>query len=77
MKEKIKKITQKDKDGKSISYRVEEIENGFLVTQDYEDKDKKGNWTYITKKMYHKENPFDDKIMDKFDIMKKSLNIKE
>ena len=71
-------LTYKKKDGdNSVTYRVEQILNGFLVVKDTESKDEKGNYGFKCEKYYSKENPFGKAVVDKFDIMEKALRNNE
>ena len=69
----IKNITQKDSEGREISYRIEQIKNGFVVSANVEWNDKQGRYHSKNEKMFFEENPFDDNVMSKFDIIKKAL----
>lgn len=54
--------------GKDVRIEIEEIENGFLITKNYEIKYKiKDNidWCYCTKKYYSKEDPLQINTEDK------------
>lgn len=67
-------VTYKKKDGQNdVTYRVEQIMNGFLVTKDWSSKDNKGNHEYHCEKYYSKDDPFSKTIEDKFTIMENAL----
>ena len=65
-------VSKTDKEGKKVTYNVEEIENGFLLSQSEEWKDKKGNWQYKNTKKFYTENPLDEKAI-KINAVKKVL----
>lgn len=60
----------------SKTINVEELDNGgYLVTVDLNGKDKKGEWTYITKKYYSETNILDsDETDDPINIFYKQLS---
>jgi hypothetical protein len=65
-------LTKKSKDGKEVRISVEEIENGYLVTQNIEWNDPKKGWQYKTKKIFSASNPLefnmeDTTLADSFD----------
>lgn len=74
----VRKLTTKGKDGEEISWRVEEIENGFLVSKEYNEKPKKGSdyGRWVCKKYFTDKNPLDGFKPD-FDIIENSMNNKE
>ncbi len=56
-----RKVTTKGKDGSEISWKVEEIENGYIVVKEWEEKEKGKDWgTYKSKKYFTDENPLAD-----------------
>lgn len=61
---------------KDVSVRVEEIENGFIVSKAYDIKYRLGdetNYEYYTKRWYTEENPIDidDDIEDELSLADK------
>lgn len=47
---------------KDVRIEVQEIENGFILSKNYDIKyqvDGETNWDYYCKKWFHKENPID------------------
>lgn len=52
-------------DGITKTLRVEEIENGFLITLSKFGEGKDGDWTDAHKKVFSKENPFESEPKDK------------
>ena len=71
----ITRITKKDKLGKEVTYKIEAIENGFLVNISKEGKDKKGAWQYETKRYYTKENPIQKEAPNMFEIIEGALGM--
>lgn len=71
MSNEIKSISNNSED-KKTTYSVEKIENGFLVTENCEWQSKDG-YKYETKKYFSDVNPFDEEIMDRFEIIKNAL----
>ncbi len=65
--------TTTGKDDKKVekSISVEEISNGFIITENKDYKDKKGQWQYKTTKVYSKTNPLADTSLG--DVLKKNL----
>lgn len=59
-------VSSKDLSKKEVRYTVEEIENGFVLTQSTEWYNKKGQWQSKQVKKFYKENPLDESAI-KFD----------
>jgi hypothetical protein len=66
---------------KSITTRVEEIENGYLICKNIEYKYETGtgdakrtDWMYITKRWYTKEDPLEIKLNSKDKALADSFN---
>lgn len=57
-------FTKKSKDGKEVRISVEEIENGYLVTQNLEWNDPKKGWQYKTKRIFSATNPLEFNMED-------------
>ena len=73
--EKIVAVTSKEGEGKSKITRrteVEEIENGFLITESKEWTDPKEGWQHENKKYFSKVNPLTVK-KDLKSVIKKNL----
>lgn len=49
--------TTSDENG-SKTLRVEQVENGYIISIDTDDKDKNGDWKYESKKYISRVNPF-------------------
>lgn len=67
----VKSLTTKGKDGKDISWRIEEIENGYIVTKEWYEDSKNGN-SWKTKKYFTDENPLES-FKPNMDIIENSL----
>lgn len=53
-------LTTKSKDGSDISWRVEEIKNGYVVTKEWEEKVKGKDYpTWKSEKYFTDKNPLD------------------
>lgn len=75
MAEELKSVTSSEGTGKNkIEKRisVEEISNGYIITESKEYQDKKGDWKYETTKVYSKTNPLAEATSLKT-LLKKSL----
>ena len=66
-----RKLTTKGKDGEDISWRIEEIENGYIVEKQWVEKTK-GNTEWKTKKYFSDDNPLDSFKPD-LDVIENSL----
>jgi hypothetical protein len=74
--EEVKSISTTEGKGdkkKEIRYSVEEISNGFIISESTEGKDAKGNYQYNTVKSYSKTNPLADSKISLKSMMKKSM----
>lgn len=75
MSEELKSVTSTEGQGnKKIEKRisVEEISNGYIITENKEYKNKKGEWKYESTKVYSKTNPLGEAATLK-NLLKKSL----
>lgn len=69
----VKSLTTKGKDGKDISWRIEEIENGYIVTKEwYEEEKGKDISSWKTKKYFTDDNPLES-FKPNMDIIENSL----
>ena len=76
MEESIKAVsTTSGKGDKKVEKRisVEEISNGFIITENKDFKDAKGNWQYETTKAYSKTNPLADSKLSLKNIIKGNM----
>jgi len=53
-------LKSKNKQKKTVSTRIEEIENGFIIVREMEWQDSKKGWQYETKKYFSEKNPLAD-----------------
>ena len=67
-----RKLTTKGKDGKDISWRIEEIENGYIVTKEWYEETKEEGSNWKTKKYFSDDNPLDSFKPD-LDVIENSL----
>lgn len=66
-------LTTKSKDGTDISWRIEEIENGYIVTKEWYEKEKgKDISSWKTKKYFTDDNPLEGFKPD-LDVIENSL----
>lgn len=66
-------LTTKSKDGTDISWRIEEIENGYIVTKEWYEKEKgKDTSSWKTKKYFTDDNPLEGFKPD-LDVIENSL----
>ena len=61
-----------DSDGKEVSYRIEEIDNGFLISVNKEWKEGE-EYKYDNSKYYSEKNPFAEEASNLYDIMKSAI----
>lgn len=55
---KTRSVSTKGKDGKEINWKVEEIENGYIVIKEWEEPVKGKEWgTWKSKKYFTDDNP--------------------
>ena len=76
MKEEIKSVSLTEgKDKKKIekTIRVEEITNGFIITEDKNFYDKKGEYKYETVKVFSKTNPLAESTDNLSKVLKKNM----
>lgn len=74
--EKVRKVSTKTKDGVDVNWRVEEIENGYLVTKEWEEKEKGKDWgDWKSKKYFTEKNPLEGFKPD-MDIIEESVKTK-
>ena len=66
-------LITKSKDGTDISWRIEEIENGYIVTKEWYEKEKgKDISSWKTKKYFTDDNPLEGFKPD-LDVIENSL----
>jgi len=65
-------LTTKGKDGKDISWRIEEIENGYIIEKQWYEEKKNGDTTWMSKKYFSDDNPLDS-FKPNMDIIENSL----
>lgn len=70
-------IQGKSIDGKDVTYRIKEIQNGFVVTKEYEWKDKDGEHQYVCKEYFIKTNPVQKEADNMFDIIQGAIESTE
>ncbi len=70
--ESIKSINMTDADGKDVSYRIEEIENGYIIceSKSWQEGD---DFKAESRKYYSKDNPFAKEAENMYDIMKSAM----
>ena len=67
-----RRLTTKSKDGTDISWKIEEIENGYIVTKEWYEKSKNGDSNWKTKKYFTDDNPLEGFKPD-LDVIENSL----
>ena len=65
-------LTTKGKDGKDISWRIEEIENGYIIEKQWYEEKKNGDTIWMSKKYFSDDNPLDG-FKPNMDIIENSL----
>ena len=65
----VPKIKGKSKNGKETSYRIKEIENGFVIERSMEWKDKEGHFKHESKEFFVEDNPIKKEAENMYDIM--------
>ena len=65
-------LTTKSKDGTDISWRIEEIDNGYIVTKEWYKKTKNGDSNRKTKRYFTDDNPLEGFKPD-LDVIENSL----
>jgi len=63
----------KDKNKVEKRISIEEISNGFIITESKDYQDAKGNYKYSTTKVYSKTNPLAKVEIDLGSLMKKNM----
>lgn len=69
----IPSIHTKGEDGCEKTYRIKEIENGFIITVSSEGKNKKGEHEYITKEYFVETNPIAKESENLYEIMENAI----
>jgi len=70
--ESIKSINMTDSDGKDVSYRIEEIENGYIICENKSWQEGE-EFHSESRKYYSKDNPFAKEAENMYDIMKSAM----
>lgn len=66
-----RKLTTKDKNGDDVSWRIEEIENGYIIEKQWVEKKKDGT-EWKTKKYFSDDNPLESFKPD-LDVIENAL----
>ena len=70
-------IKSKRADGKEVSYRIKELENGFLISQDVSWKDEKEGYQREDKEYFVKTNPIAEESNNMYQIIEAALENQE
>ena len=69
---KSRSLTTKSKDGKDISWKIEEISNGYIITKEWYEETKEEGMNWKTKKYFSDDNPLES-FKPNMDIIENSL----
>ena len=68
----ISNVKMKDAEGKDVTYRITEIENGFIICCE-KNWEEDGEYKYEEKKYFSEDNPFAEQADNMYDIMKSAI----